>query len=152
MLAVLRDGARQFAESIEGIHVVGVTPSERIEHLVDILSAHYGSPNFLAYLQVLLNMDHDPKTSVEVRKTMHEVAERSHDHVRRLLREAIGPAASVPDLATTVFLVLRGFAISQQLQDTMAYDAVAPKGDRAGRQRRLLADMLGPYLEQAGAH
>jgi len=147
MLAVLQDGARHFAEVVEDAHVEGDTAVERVEQLMDILTAHYGSPEFLAYLQVLLNMDHDPRTSVEVRKTMRDVAGRSQDHVRRLLREGLGPAASTPDLATTVFLVLRGFAISQQLQGTMGYDVSAPKADRAARQRRILAGILAPYLE-----
>jgi AcrR family transcriptional regulator len=147
MLAVLQDGARRFAEVVEDAHIEGDTPEQRVEHLMDILTSHYGQPEFLAYLQVLLNMDHDPRTSVEVRKTMREVSARSQDHVRRLLREGLGPAASTPDLATTVFLVLRGFAISQQLQGTMAYDVSAPKADRAARQRRILAGLLAPHLE-----
>jgi AcrR family transcriptional regulator len=149
MLAVLNDGARQFVELVQGIHVAGDTVVERINHLTDILLEHYGSPKYMAYLQVTLNMDHDPRTSADVRKTMRDVAEQSHDNVRRLLREALGPAASIPDLATTVFLVLRGFGFSQQLLDTMAYDSLAPKSDRLARQRRLLADMLAPYVEAA---
>jgi AcrR family transcriptional regulator len=147
MLAVLQDGARQFAELMEAAHIEGDTAEDRVEQLLDVLTSHYGQPEFLAYLQVLLNMDHDPRTSVEVRKTMRAVAARSQDHVRRLLREALGPATSTPDLAITVFLVLRGFAISQQLQGTMAYDVSAPKADRATRQRRILAGILAPYLE-----
>ena len=148
MLAVLQDGARQFAELMEDAHIEGDTTEDRVEQLMDVLTSHYGQPEFLAYLQVLLNMDHDPRTSVEVRKTMREVAARSQDHVRRLLREALGSANSTPDLAITVFLVLRGFAISQQLQGTMAYDVSAPKADRAARQRRILAGILTPYLEE----
>ena len=109
----------------------------------------YARPDYLASLQVLLNMDHDPRTSSEVRKTMVEVAERANTHVRRLLREALGPAANKPDLSTAIFVVIRGFAFSQQLLDSMAYDTLAPKRDRAERHRRLLAEMLAPYVEMA---
>ena len=77
---------------------------------------------------------------------MLEVAERSNLHVRRLMREALGPAAKIPDLSTTVFLVLRGFGLSQQLLETMSYDAPAPKQDRVARQRRLLAELLAPFI------
>jgi hypothetical protein len=59
----------------------------------------------------------------------------------------LGPATSVPDLATTVFLALRGFVVSQLLLDTMTYDTVVPESDRVARQRRLLGKMLAPYLE-----
>ena len=77
--------------------------------LIEVFSAHYARPEYLASLQVLLNMDHDPRTSSEVRKTMLDVAAQSNAHVRRLLREALGPAMNKPDLVTTIFLVIRGF-------------------------------------------
>ena len=115
-----------------------------MSQLIDVFSADYARPDYLASLQVLLNMDHDPRTSSEVRKTMLEVAERSNPHVRRLLREALGPAANKPDLSTAIFVVIRGFAFSQQLLDSMAYDTLAPKRDRGRRHRRLLAEMLAP--------
>jgi hypothetical protein len=46
--------------------------------------------------------------------------------------------------------VLRGFALSQQLLDTMAYESFPTQSERAVRQRQLLAEMLAPYLEQLG--
>jgi AcrR family transcriptional regulator len=149
MLAVLEAGACHMVETVEKAHIEGTTAVDRMAQLIDVFSAHYARPDYLASLQVLLNMDHDPRTSSEVRKTMHHVAERSYAHVRRLLREALGPAANKPDVATTIFLAIRGFGFSQQLLDSMAYDTVAPKTDRAVRQRRLLAESLAPYLEAA---
>jgi hypothetical protein len=64
------------------------------------------------------------------------------------MREALGPASRVPDLSTTIFLVLRGFGLNQQLLGTMSYDAVAPKKDRIAHQRQLLAELLAPFIEQ----
>ncbi len=148
MLAVLQKGAGEFAGSVEERHIEGATVLERIEQLIDIFSAHYARPSYLANLQILLNMDRDPRTSAEVRKTMLEVAERSNVHVRRLLREAIGPASRVPDLSSTIFLVLRGFGLNQQLLGTMSYDTVAPKKDRLVRQRQLLAQLLAPMVDE----
>jgi AcrR family transcriptional regulator len=88
MLAVLQKGAGEFVESVEGTYIEGDTIIERIEQLIDVFSAHYARPDYLANLQILLNMDRDPRTGGEVRKTMLEVAERSNVHVRRLMREA----------------------------------------------------------------
>jgi AcrR family transcriptional regulator len=151
MLAVLQEGAGEFFASVENRHIEGETVVERMEQLIDIFSAHYARPAYVAHLQVLLNMDRDPRTSAEIRKTMVDVAERSNLHVRRLMREALGPAAKIPDLSTTVFLVLRGFGLSQQLLDTMSYDAPAPKQDRVARQRRLLAELLAPFIASSAA-
>jgi AcrR family transcriptional regulator len=149
MVAVLEDGARRFEEVFESTTIEGDTARERLDQLLDVLAGHYGAPEYLAYMQVMLNMDHDPATSADVRSTMRTVAEHSNGHVRRLLRETLGPATSVPDLATTIFLVLRGFVVSQQLLDTMAYDTVPPQTDRVARQRRLLSQILAPCIEQA---
>jgi AcrR family transcriptional regulator len=149
MLAVLEDGARRFADVVAEGTIDGDSVTERLSQLLDILAGHYGSPEYLAYMQIALNMDHDPTTSAEVRATMQEVARRSSEQLRGLVRAALGPATSVPDLAMTAFLTLRGFVVSQQLLDTMAYDTVVPESDRVGRQRRLLSQMLAPYIEQA---
>lgn len=151
MLAVLQEGARHFAETIETASIDGATTEERIRQLTDIFCSHYARPDYLADVQILLNMDHDPRTSAEIRLTMTEVGERSNEHVRRLLREALGPKATPPDVATTVFLILRGFGLSQQLHETMGYDAVAPRRDRIARQRRLLANILVPYFSEVAS-
>jgi AcrR family transcriptional regulator len=151
MLAVLEDGASHMVETVEEARIDGSTSVERMSQLIDVFSAHYARPDYLASLQVLLNMDHDPRTSAEVRRTMQEVAERSNTHVRRLLRDALGPAANRPELATTIFLLIRGFGLSQQLLDSMAYDTVAPKRDRIERHRQLLAEILAPYLDLAAS-
>lgn len=151
MLAVLEDGAAHMISTVESAHIDGSTAAERMSNLVDVFSAHYGRREYLAGLQVLLNLDHDPRTSADVRRTMTEVAERSNVHVRRLLGEALGAAANRPDLARTIFLIIRGFEFSRQLLDSMAYDSVAPKQDRAARHRQLLAEVLAPYVAQAEA-
>jgi AcrR family transcriptional regulator len=147
MLAVLEDGARRFSEDFAGAAIDGATVAERLDQLLDLFARHYGEPSYLAYMQVALNMDHDPATSREVRATMQAVAERSTEQVRALIRSALGPATSVPDLATTLFLVVRGFLVSQQLLETIAHDATVPEADRVARQRRLLSRMLAPYVE-----
>jgi AcrR family transcriptional regulator len=147
LLAVLEDNADRYVELVEGATIEGGTAPERLDSLLTLLASHYGTPSYLAYLQILLNMDHDPATSIEVRRTMRSVAERATVHVRRLIGEALGPAASVPDVAATVFLTLRGFALSQQLVETMGYDTVEEKVSRVEEQRHLLSQMLGVYVE-----
>jgi AcrR family transcriptional regulator len=148
MLAVLEDGAQHFTETLVAATIDATTVAGRIEQLLDILANHYGRPEYLAYLQVALNMDHDPATSAEVRATMQAVAARSTEQLRALVRDALGSATSQPDLASTVFLVLRGFVVSQQLLEIMSYDTTVPESDRVARQRRLVGRLLAPFIEQ----
>jgi AcrR family transcriptional regulator len=150
LLAVLEDGANRFVDLVAGAAIDGATATARIDQLLELLAEHYGTPRYLAYLQILLNMDHDPQTSSEVRHTMRSVAERSNQHMRRLIGEALDPVGGDPDLTATVFLALRGFALSQQLLGTMGYDGVDAKKTRVEEQRRLLAHIIGSYLDEAG--
>jgi len=146
LVAVLDEGARRFHEEMAAARIDAATEPERLRQLVDILAGHYARPQYLAYLQILLNLDHDPSTSADVRRTMRGVAERSQAHLYRLLGDALGPAAEVPGLATEVFLLLRGFGISQQLQATMAYDNLAAGVGPMTQDRQRLADMLTAYF------
>ncbi len=150
MLAVLEDGARHFTDMVSSASITGETVENRIGELIDVLATHYGSRAYLAYVQINLNLGHDPATSASIRATMAEVAERSAETIRALVRDTLGPATGVPDLSTTVWLALRGFLVSQQLVDTLAYDTVAPESDRVARQRRLFAQLLAPYVEHQG--
>jgi AcrR family transcriptional regulator len=151
MLAVLEDTSARFVDLVEHANIEGENAAARLDRLLDLLTSHYGTPEYLAFTQILLNMEHDPSTSAEVRATLRTVAERSHGHVRRLLRQTLGPADGDAELAATLFLVLRGFALSQQLLDTMAYESIPPQSEHAARQRQLVSEMLAPYLEQLRA-
>ena len=148
MLAVLDDTTTRFVELVEHANIEGDDATARLEQLLDLLAGHYGTPEYLAFTQILLNMDRDPSTSAEVRATLRMVAEQSNEHVRRLLRQTLGSVEGDAELAPTLFLVLRGFALSQQLLDTMAYESIPAQSEHAVRQRQLLAKMLAPYLEQ----
>jgi AcrR family transcriptional regulator len=151
MLAVLQEGSERFTEALTDVTIDGRTAAERLEQLLDVLAVHYGDPRYLAYMQVALNMDHDPATSAEVRATMKAVSERSAEQLRSLVRATLGSATSTPDLAATMFHALRGFLVSQQLVATMAYDTTIPQSDRTARERRLLSRILAPMIEETGS-
>ena len=146
MLAVLKDGADRFMDLLEDAHVTGATVEVRLDRLLDLLYEHYGRQEYLAWVQVLLNLHHDPNTSDEVRGTLAAVAAESTAHIRRLLGEVLGPEHEDSDVASTLFLVIRGFALSQQLLVSMAYDSIPPEADLIDVQRATLTKMLAPYL------
>ena len=145
MLEVLQHGAEQFVTGISDAHVEGETAAERVEQLIDILGRHYGQPEYLAYLQVMLNLDHDPETSSVIRETMIGVSERSSEHIRRLLSETLGGPSPVEQV---LFLVVKGFVLGEQLRVTTSYDRAASTRIDLARDRALLAEMLAPYLDQ----
>ncbi|MBL7511083.1 TetR/AcrR family transcriptional regulator [Frankia nepalensis] len=119
MLAALEEINRRFLASIGQCHVEGATLAERIESLYDLLDQHYGAPSYLASMQILLNFQHDPDTSPAANEALSNQQQRVADEIRRLLAEALGP--DIDDARrTAMFHMIRGFAISTQLVDSIA--------------------------------
>ena len=94
MLAIVRDLDRRFLKDIDAAHVKGENLGERITSLYEILGRFYDTPTFLARVQIILNLQHDPETSAEVSAEVIEHAGRAEASTRRLLAEAIGHDAS----------------------------------------------------------
>lgn len=148
MLAVFAHGQRELGGIVERGVIDAPTLEGRLEQLLDILAAYYGAPEFLAHLQVQLDLAHGADTSDEVRALVHRLSERTIDDVVRLTRDALGPAYS-PDTTSTIFLTLRGFAMSELLAKVTTHDDLptAPSDERT--RRRILAAALAPYFESA---
>jgi AcrR family transcriptional regulator len=146
MLAVLETGTANLDHVVGQARIDGASAQERLAQLIDVLATHYARPHYLASLQVLLNLEHDPRTSVDVRQTMRRAGERSQQSINRLLRDALGPESGAA-IAATVFLAVRGFGFSQQLAESTAYGAKRSES-RQARQRALFAELLAPYFEQ----
>ena len=84
LLAVFEHGERELAQLAETGTIDSPTLEGRLEQLLDILVRHYGAPSFLAYLQIQLNLGHDPDTSAEVRAIVDEMAVATISDVARL--------------------------------------------------------------------
>ena len=101
-----------------------------------------------ARAQAFVELGFDTTQALMLAVTRDEGEHVELEHVRRLLRDTLGSVADEPDLATTLFLTLRGFSLSQQLLETMGYDSPPPPTHRVARQRRLLIQALAAYIEE----
>jgi AcrR family transcriptional regulator len=129
-LEVVKELDRRFLEGIENAQIEGGTKEERIASLYDILCGQYDSPDFLVRLQIVLNLQHDPDTSADVRAEVAEHAARASKPVQRLLRQAIGgqPSKVAVD---TLFHALRGFALSRQFARSIPIEGSRIPGPEA---------------------
>ena len=114
LLAIVKEIDRRFLEDVQSTEIEGDTTKARIESLYRFIGRQYGTPTFLVRLQIVLNLQHDPDTSGEVRAEMAEIAAQGVTPLRRLLRQAIGGKPSKASV-DGLFHALRGFAISEQL-------------------------------------
>ena len=126
LLAVVEELNGRFTASMDRASIKGESLEQRLRSLYECLAEHYGHPNYLARIQVILNLRHDPNTSADVAKALSRQATDTGADLRRLLRETLGDA-SLPT-GDMVFHAIRGMALSQQLGDAI------PAGSRKSRR------------------
>src|SRR5580704_265182 len=125
LLAVIEELNRRFTLSVSQAHITGDTLEARLHSLYDILATQYADPVYLARLQIILNLSHDPDTSAGVVSALAHQAEVTGEDLHRLFREALGDQVS---RATTnaIFHAMRGTVVSRQIAD--AVPLATPKG------------------------
>ena len=119
LLAVVEELNQRFSTTMQEAHVSGATLEERLHSLYGILAEHYGAPTYLARLQIVLNLSHDPDTSADVADALVRQAEVAGEDLRRLLHGALGDDAR-PSTMNAIFNAVRGTALSYQITDTLA--------------------------------
>jgi AcrR family transcriptional regulator len=151
MLAVLQEGNRRLIETLSSGEIDADTISERLEQYFVIIEKHYGDPEYLAFVQVLLNLSHDPRTSAQTRKAMIEGAELITQQIDRLTAQLFaGTGIRRAALKNFPFIVLRGLALSEVMLTTLPFDTGAIQ-KRVLEQRRMLADATAWLIENEAA-
>jgi AcrR family transcriptional regulator len=147
MLAVLEDGTRRLVETVSTADITGDTLIERIEQYFLTLEQYYGDRRYLAFIQVLLNLSHDPRTSAQTLETMTRISKVVDVELDRLTTKLF---AGVPirqrRLRSLVFHVLRGLALSEVMLGTLPFDSSRPTRELKA-QRRLVARALSLLIE-----
>jgi AcrR family transcriptional regulator len=139
LLAVLERAADHLQATLEDAHIVGDSLEERLTALADVVWSYYGQPQFLAYIQVLLNLSHDPNTEEQTRGAIRNNQLHVSNHLPRILQEALGDdvpanAREAAALRNFVFSALRGLAIDQAHIAALPRDTeVDPRQHRAER-------------------
>jgi AcrR family transcriptional regulator len=149
MLTVLQEGSKRLAEDLRNAEIIGPTLTERVEQFFDILDEYYGSPDYLAFIQVLVNLGHDPRTSEQTRQTMAEINEQANPELTRLLaRVFAGTGIRRRDIRNVLFHALRGLSISHVMLTTAEPATHTTSRQQALTERRLLARALTLLIEQ----
>ena len=152
MLAVLEEGTRRLNEVLLTAEITGDTVTERVAQYMDILVKYYGSVDYLAFTQVLVNLTHDPRTSQQTRATMVRIGESANPELRRLQRKVLaGTGIRRPAVRSLLFHTLRGLALSHVMLETLP-DQVNEPRQFPEQQRRLLAEALGMLIEAQSKH
>jgi AcrR family transcriptional regulator len=147
MLAVHERGVAELDRCLIEAEIVGDTLEARIGSFVDALWAYYRRPEFLAYMQVMLNLSHDPTTADSTQAALKSVGVRVNERVPALVRAIVRDDRSDDDIARIgrfFYNVVRGLALDQELLDAMPVEHSSSAEFDAQRAElvRVLADSL----------
>lgn len=150
MLAVLEEGTHRLSEELARADLTGETLTERFEQYLRVLEGYYGTPDYLAFVQVLLNLSHDPKTSEQAQRTMIEVSDTVDADLKRLTNKLFaGTGIRRASLRNFPFQVLRGLAMSEVMVRSLPYQSTSVTKiiNEAVDQRQYLAKALALLME-----
>ena len=150
MLAVLEEGTERLRHILEEHHVTGDTAADRVASYFDILAAYYADPAWLAFMQVLLNLSHDPATSQRSVEMMAAMNASARPLFERLASELFAGAEDPdPTLAEFAFHAVRGLAMSQLMLSVNPPDSRPAGTSDFAAMKALLARLLAPLIDGA---
>jgi AcrR family transcriptional regulator len=139
MLAVVEEGNRRLIEGLAKTEITGDTMSERLEQYFAVLESYYGNPEYLAFIQALLNLSHDPRTSAQTLESMTRHAAAIDTQLIRLTKQLFaGTGVRRRVLKAFPFYVLRGMALSEVMLSTLPFDIRAMQRTVLDQQRFLI--------------
>lgn len=143
LLEVVRSGTEGLVDLLRDAEIRGETIHERLDSLADVIWEHYRRPEFLAYIQVLLNLSKEPRTSADTIEALAATERAVGDLWRGLVDQAIPPEHRRPDLGGVIFHLIRGLAIGSNLMEAIPH-ATRPRID--GDPREVLVHALSLYV------
>lgn len=147
MLAVLEEGTRRLVDDLAKADITAESMPERLEQYFTILEGYYAEPEYLAFIQVLLNLSHDPRTSTRTLKTMTQNNQAIDTELERLTAKLFaGTGVRRGALRNFPFHILRGLALSEVMVRALPYDT-RTLVKSVSAQRRLLAQALSLLIE-----
>ncbi len=145
MLATLEEEMRAYEERIDAAEITGDTLADRLASLGAIVADHYAHERYLADLQIVVNLMHDPDTERATIEALERAQERITGGLTRLLARAAAPIELTPDDRRLIFAGLRGVALHEVLWRSY-YPRVAVEHGQLERTMRSMAEALALQL------
>jgi AcrR family transcriptional regulator len=116
LLAVLREDYHRFIAGLASAKIEGDTTAERLASLADLVWSYYGRPEYVATMQIQLNLSRDPQCLQATVDAMQELQEQLRDQWNRLVGESPAGDAPLPAaLGRAILRVFRGMAIGDAI-------------------------------------
>jgi AcrR family transcriptional regulator len=146
MLEVVREGIDELVTTFEQANIAGDTQAERLESLADVVWSHYCRPEFLANVQIVMNLTRDPATAAATVEAINNLSLRMEASWQRLVAQVVPPEDQPPGYDKALFFILRGVAVGEELLDSMVGGEAARLPVRRTAERQVLLDALSATL------
>ncbi|HEX7096699.1 MAG TPA: TetR/AcrR family transcriptional regulator, partial [Acidimicrobiales bacterium] len=93
LLEVIDDRWRRLVERIESTEITGATLEDRLQHVMAVLETHYGDPEHLVLLQIMLDLLQAPSTTESTRQAVLRHGQQLVRVWQPLFAQALGEAA-----------------------------------------------------------
>jgi AcrR family transcriptional regulator len=148
LLAVHERAIDELDRCLTDAVITGDSVEARLRSFVDVLWSYYRRPEFLASMQVMLNLSHDPTTADSTQAALKAVGARINERVPTLVRAVVDadlPDAEIERIGRFLYNVVRGLALDQDLLEAMPIEhSTAEEFDA---QRDELVRVLARALE-----
>jgi len=150
LLAVLEDATERFSTMVQSADISAPSVEERLARYLAALASYYGEPAYLAGLQVVLNLSHDPATSEDAARALADNARRTNRRLHDLAVQVIGPGGDEA-LVSLLFHACRGLAVSHLIARVGPTHAMSARsGGDFDHNATLLVDALTRLVTAAG--
>jgi AcrR family transcriptional regulator len=145
LVAVLDREFDAFVASLIRLELTGDSARERIAQLVDVMFNFYARPEYLAIMQIHLNLSRDPDCEEATAQAMIRFGNGIDTGWHEVVRQALGGTKVDQDRDLFVYSLLRGVALGDAITygapRTMKRNLVRTPRDQA-LAREWLSDML----------
>jgi hypothetical protein len=115
VLAAVESEWEKLADTWRTASIKGATTEERIRELFGITKSYYSRPEFMASLQIMMDLRLDPETSNDARDTIRRMTADVENTAQEKLVQALPGAAPGDPVLGLVFNVLRNHIIGLHL-------------------------------------
>jgi AcrR family transcriptional regulator len=111
VLAAVESEWERLADTWRNARIEGATTEERIRELLGITKSYYSRPEFMAALQIVMDLRRDPETSSDTRDTIRRMTADVENAAQEKLAQALPGAAPGDPMMGVVFKVLRNHVL-----------------------------------------
>lgn len=119
LLAAVEDAVHEVVASVDIASLPDEPTPQRVRRIIDLIWSHYERPEYLAYLEIYVNLMRNPSASAQARRSLAASVEELETLWYGLLDQAFGtlPEERREVIRRTAFATLRGLAISRFLAE-----------------------------------